>query len=499
MTTQPPPRTPPPPRPGFARGPVLLVATAATLILALGAVIALVVLPDSAAASEVTREPVATAGANPFMPSVGSDATGVTAPPGTGGTFRGDTAGLYGGTRDDRACDGAKLVRFLDAHPAQAAAWSGVLGIRTTEVAGYVSELTPVQLRADTLVTNHGYAGGRATVVSSVLQAGSAVFVDRYGSPVVRCACGNPLTAPTVLTAPIYVGPTWASFSQTNVTVVQTSTVVINNYTLVDPRAGRPFTRPRSSDGTRDGDSTYTPETASGGQSADTGPSTGSSGSVPEVPAAPFDPLNADYSAPCGPASVRGGSGSAGGTSVSVAASSAADLTGDGRDDTAVLLECGSGSGGAIQDVQVFGSDGTLLSTLPTPQTPAGSPAPPRFDPSTFALSSGSLRTGMQVFGPQDTTTPSLSQTWTWRWNGSSFAVDPASVTPVEAAPALAPDTIPDSGVDAVEPVGPAGPVDPVSPDAPASGDESEESPPGAGTGTDTGTGTETDTETGAG
>jgi hypothetical protein len=38
---------------------------------------------------------------------------------------------------------------------------------------------------------------GRATSFGSVLQAGTAVLVDKYGHPVARCRCGNPLTEPT--------------------------------------------------------------------------------------------------------------------------------------------------------------------------------------------------------------------------------------------------------------------------------------------------------------
>ncbi|RZT85985.1 hypothetical protein EV383_2873 [Pseudonocardia sediminis] len=466
---------PPPPRRGAPRWAIAVIATAMVLVLGLGVVIVLALLPGTASASEVTREPVATAGANPFMPAVGTDATGVTAPTGTGGTFRADTAGLYGGTRDDSACDGAKLVRFLESHPGEAAAWAGVLGIRTAEIADYVSGLTPVVLRADTLVTNHGYASGRATVMSSVLQAGSAVFVDVYGSPVVRCACGNPLTAPTLLTSPIYVGPTWVSFNQTNVTVVQTSTTIINDYTLVDPWERRPFTRPSRSDGTRDGDSTYSPETFTGGgfdgrpstggdPGTSSGPSTSrdsGSSSDPSTtsgdPAVPFDPSTARFVCDTsGPALAP--DGASGGTPATVAATSAADLTSDGKDDTAVLLECasgtGSGSGEPIQDVQVFGSDGTQLGSLGSPQAPAGSTVTPRFDPSTFTLSPGSLQTGMDVFAPADTTTPTLSQTWTWDWNGSSFTLDQSTVTPVEASEAPVPSTLPGT----IEPIAPVAP-----------------------------------------
>lgn len=460
MTTQWPQRTPwPPPRQRVPRAAVVLIAVVLVLLVGLGVVVALTVLPGTAAASEVTREPVATAGANPFMPPVGSDATGVTAPPGAGGTYRADTAGLYGGSRDERTCDRQKLTRFLDSHRGQAAAWSGVLGIRTWDIDGYVAGLTPVLLRADTLVTNHGYLGGRATVLTSVLQAGTAVFVDRYGTPVVRCFCGNPLTAPTLYGSPTYVGPTWVSFDRTTITIVQSSPTVINNYALVDARAGRPFTRPGRSDGTRDGDPTYSPgPVGTGGPHGgpggsgpastvpDGGTSTGPGGRAPDTTDTPFDPENAEYTVSCGTARLRGGSGSAGGRPVELLAAPAADLTPDAGRETVALLQCTPRSGDPVQEVQVFGSDGRQIGTLPTPPAPPGSTRTPEFVPSTFALSGGTLRSAMKVFGPDDSTAPSLRQTWTWDWTGSSFSLEPGSVTPVPqgAAPQPAPESIPE-------------------------------------------------------
>src|SRR5688572_25684073 len=49
-------------------------------------------------ASTVLREPVSSAGENPFTPAVGADQAGVTPPQGAGGSFPGDTVGLFGGT-----------------------------------------------------------------------------------------------------------------------------------------------------------------------------------------------------------------------------------------------------------------------------------------------------------------------------------------------------------------------------------------------------------------
>jgi hypothetical protein len=209
---------------------------------------------DEAAASEVLREPVSSPGANPFMESVGTDEPDVTPPPDTGGTFEGSTPGLYGGTMAQGSCDAEKMVAFLEANPDKAAAWAGVIGIQASEIRSYVATLTPVVLRSDVYVTNHGFTNGRATTVPAVLQAGTAVFVDDHGFPVVKCYCGNPLTKPPPRAQGVtYRGPAWPAFSQTNITIVQQTTVVINIFTLVDPQTNEPFGRPVGTDGDDDG------------------------------------------------------------------------------------------------------------------------------------------------------------------------------------------------------------------------------------------------------
>lgn len=198
-------------------------------------------------ASEVAAQPVKTSGANPFMPSVGKDVPGITPPSGatsSGGglaTYSAALPGLYGGTRNQRSCDANKLVAFLARNPSKAAAWASTLGIRASQISHYVSGLTPVLLRTDTRVTNHGYVNGVADPLQSVLEAGTAVFVDKYGQPVVKCYCGNPLTAPVLYSSPTYTGPIWAGFSTTTITIIQVSTTIINKFTLYDPTTNKFF------------------------------------------------------------------------------------------------------------------------------------------------------------------------------------------------------------------------------------------------------------------
>ncbi|MDN5855740.1 MAG: hypothetical protein L0K86_23445 [Actinomycetia bacterium] len=163
----------------------ILIVLAAALLALVAVAAVLVVIAPKASAANVTMEPMNAAGANPFLPSVAKQQTPVAPPPGTGGSFPADTPGLYGGTRNNASCDGPAMVAFLQNDPAKAAAWAGVLGITPADIPSYVAGLTPVVLRSDTYVTNHGYADGRATTLISVLHAGTAVFVDQ-GSPRLR-------------------------------------------------------------------------------------------------------------------------------------------------------------------------------------------------------------------------------------------------------------------------------------------------------------------------
>jgi hypothetical protein len=115
-----------------------------------------------------------------------------------GGTTSSGHSEPFGGSGSLHVCDREKLVEFLLSHKAQRHAWAGVLHIPQDKdsVARYVRSLTPVTLTVDTRVTNHMYVNGRAVPFQSILAAGTAVLVDKYGRPVVRCKCGNPLWWP---------------------------------------------------------------------------------------------------------------------------------------------------------------------------------------------------------------------------------------------------------------------------------------------------------------
>jgi hypothetical protein len=241
--------------------------------------------------SEVVAAPVSTPGNNPFTPKVGTDRPGVRPPAAasssSGGlvSYTGSLPGLYGGTRNYAQCDKPQLVRFLEANPAKANAWASTLGIQTTQISQYVSGLTDVILRTDTRVTNHGYVNGVADPIQSVLEAGTAVLVDQYGRPVVKCYCGNPLTPPVLYSSPTYTGPLWVGFSTTNITIIQQSTTIINQFILYDPTTGMEFKR--SANG-HDGPyiNVVTP---SGSQSSSSTSTTGSTPTQPNTPTAPTE------------------------------------------------------------------------------------------------------------------------------------------------------------------------------------------------------------------
>jgi TIR domain len=194
---------------------------------------------DLAAAEEIA-EPIGTA-VNPFLEGVGQDVP-QTRPPNAAGPVTGDTEGLYGGTRRGTSCDTAKLVAFLQAHPDKGAAWAGVLKLTLQQIPSFVAELTPLILRADTRVTNHGFKNGKVTSFPSIFQAGTAVLVDKQGVPVVKCYCGNPLTPPRPV-AHRYQGNAWPGFDAQKVIVIKPAPTAVKTLTVVDQTTGKKFSK----------------------------------------------------------------------------------------------------------------------------------------------------------------------------------------------------------------------------------------------------------------
>lgn len=107
-------------------------------------------------------------------------------------------SGPYGGTGSDLVCDRELLIRSLRARPDRLREWARVVGIAPNyvTVAKYIRKLRPVTLTRDARVTNHSFVSERASAYQAILQAGTAVLVDKYGVPRARCRCGNPLLEP---------------------------------------------------------------------------------------------------------------------------------------------------------------------------------------------------------------------------------------------------------------------------------------------------------------
>ncbi|WP_435192015.1 DUF6777 domain-containing protein [Streptomyces sp. bgisy126] len=256
------------------------------------------------AGGEVFLQSASTTGPDPFTRSTArstGSAPPATLPPRSGsaeaGTpqVSGSAPGLYGGTRSVASCDVEQQVRYLSGEPAKNAAFASVLRISANEVPGYLRSLTPLQLRADTRVTNHGFKDGSATTYQAVLQSGTAVLVDDRGVPRVRCACGNPLTEPVPQKNPRTTGTAWPGYSSDQVVAVAPSPKVVNVFVVYDPEDGDWFARKHGDTGDRDEPTTPPtrtpcPEGSSPCPSDSTspGPSTTSPGPSPDsTPPAP--------------------------------------------------------------------------------------------------------------------------------------------------------------------------------------------------------------------
>ncbi|RSS69866.1 DUF6777 domain-containing protein, partial [Streptomyces sp. WAC06614] len=216
--------------------------------------------PSGAAESaDVHLVPVAAAGPDPFTTS---SATGESAPaqapvPNRTGqgirTVNAATPGLYGGTQRLGSCDIERQLTLLTKDEDKARAFAEASGVETAQLPDYLRGLTPVVLRADTRVTNHGYRDGRADAHQAVLQAGTSVLVDGHGMPRVRCACGNPLQAPrTAKGSPVQKGDPWAGYRANQVIVVEPTVQKVDSLVLVNLLDNTWLERRTGDDGAQD-------------------------------------------------------------------------------------------------------------------------------------------------------------------------------------------------------------------------------------------------------
>ncbi|WP_158845555.1 DUF6777 domain-containing protein [Streptomyces sp. NRRL WC-3742] len=205
-------------------------------------------------ANEIALQSPQDSGPAPFTPSVETQAVSAPAPtqqptksggattPAVLHSVEGGSAGLYGGTMSKPACDTERLIAMVS--PGDTGrAWASAAGIAQADIPGYLRSLTSAYLRVDTRVTNHNYKTGAVVEYQSALQAGTSVLVDAQGVPRVRCACGNPLRPPKLVTDAKYTGKPWAGFQPTTLIVVVPAPQPVTEIILVNIQTGDWFSR----------------------------------------------------------------------------------------------------------------------------------------------------------------------------------------------------------------------------------------------------------------
>ncbi|MFE5513690.1 DUF6777 domain-containing protein [Streptomyces sp. NPDC056529] len=214
-------------------------------------------LPVAAPAQDVLLQPAAAAGPDPFTASTVRNTLRPSAPPPADGERQarevtGSTPGLYGGTRAVGSCDVERQASLLTGDARKARAFADAAGVPEAGVADWLRGLTPVALRVDARVTGHGYRGGRAAAHQAVLETGTAVLVDQYGAPRVRCAGGNPLRAPAPDRGGVYAGVPWDAFDPDHVVVVRPTGAVVTGLVIVNATDRTWIERRTGSDGEED-------------------------------------------------------------------------------------------------------------------------------------------------------------------------------------------------------------------------------------------------------
>lgn len=256
-----------PDRPWWRSAPRIALTTGAVV----AAVVLVVVLTrsdDSSgkkdAGSEVHLQAAGMDGPEPFTPSSARYSSPPASPPSlprasapaSANVTRGvdgSAPGLYGGTRNKASCDVEGQIGALTAEPAKSKAFASAEGVAPDAVPTYLRSLTPVQLRIDTRVTNHGYRNGSAASYQAVLQAGTAVLVDDRGVPRVRCACGNPLLPPVAQRGtPKPTGDAWPAYRPSNVAVVAPAAHAVDKFVVFDAENDEWFSRPKGDTGAGD-------------------------------------------------------------------------------------------------------------------------------------------------------------------------------------------------------------------------------------------------------
>lgn len=217
----------------------------------------------TAEAEDVLLQPVAEPGPGPFTKSTARAAPSPSAtrsPQESEGSatrtvhrVSGAVPGLYGGVRSEASCDVEQQARLLTADQDEARAFAEEAGIEAVQIPGYLRSLTPVTLRADTQVTDHGYSAGSTTAFQAVLQAGTAVLVDSRGLPRVRCAGGNPLDRPVIAKGQVtHRGERWPGYDPARILAVDPGVKPVGSLIIVNTADNTWIERTAGDDGKRD-------------------------------------------------------------------------------------------------------------------------------------------------------------------------------------------------------------------------------------------------------
>lgn len=188
--------------------------------------------------NEIFLAPKEVPGVNTFTPVASELPSGPVAPETQPpGEVTGTDAGLYAAVRGSSSCRTEALVSFLEApeNAGRRQVWASAAGVAAADVRPYIATLTPAWTRFDARVTEFGLKNGKAAPRQIVLEAGSAVLLDRTGFPRVRCASGSPLDrARSLPQPPVYRGTPWNGFNKSTLVVIKPGpqTRVI---TLFDP------------------------------------------------------------------------------------------------------------------------------------------------------------------------------------------------------------------------------------------------------------------------
>lgn len=436
-----------PHRPWWRSAPRVATLTTAVVVAAALAVVLTRSGDSSGRSGEVFLQAANSSGQDPFTESTAKKSTAAqvpAAPVASGASANevrgvsGGAPGLYSGTKNSTSCDVEQQIRYLRAAPSRNRAFASQVGVKPAGVPAYLRSLTPVQLRADTRVTAHGYRDGKTTTYQSVLQTGTAVLVDGHGVPRLRCACGNPLAPPVAQrSTPRTVGTAWAAYRPANVVVVAPAAQVVKVFVVFDHEHHDWFGRHR-------------------------GDHTGHDDHPVRPPADP-DPMNPPPHHGCPPAS--GGPGSAGTTPCPPSSSRPSTPTSPGN---------GSGSPSASSSSPNSSSSQSPASKPPSSSPPSSkppsSPPPSSAPPKSESPKTESPRTESPQTQNQSPRTESPK-------NESPASQPPKSQGPASEPPSSAQPLAPQSAQSAASPAS-HGPGAAVSSAAPAS--SARQVPPGS-------------------